>query len=143
MRTIGGVYYHGLSRLVSLHLLRLLSIKFTILLGSRWLLIYDNVESKDIINKYWPATTKGRVIITSRKQAFAIQPARGGLELSPFSLALGAKYILDNAGADPNSEADKKSSEELCKTLNGHPLALTQLSALAKRRTWELKRLLT
>ncbi|KAF2028394.1 hypothetical protein EK21DRAFT_90680 [Setomelanomma holmii] len=108
----------------------------TLWLGSRWLFIYDNVESKDIINKYWPATTKGRVIITSRKHAFAIQH-------SPFSLVLGAEYIRNNAGADLTSDADKKSSEELCKKLNGHPLALAQISALAEKRTWKLDKLLT
>lgn len=56
---------------------------------------------------------------------------------------LGSEFIRRSSGVNSNTLQDVKASEALCKRLNGHPLALTQMSALARTRKWKLDKMLS
>ncbi|KAK0657889.1 hypothetical protein B0T16DRAFT_69624 [Cercophora newfieldiana] len=120
-----------------------------------WLLIYDNVESADVLQEFWPVAKQGAILLTSRKYVFAMQPANGGIEILPFSVDAGLRYVLGiisgqatgTTSQTPKLDSPKEMSTEveaaqrLSEYLGGHPLALTQASSLAWRRKWPTKKL--
>ncbi len=125
----------------------------------RWMLIYDNVESPDVLNLFWPVSKRGTILITSRKHVFAMQPAKGGLEILPFEIPTGAKYILRCLGAtiadpEPMNATDfvtktaimnkeEIAATKLSEMMGGQPLALTQIVALGFKNWWNAHRLLS
>ncbi|KAK0714546.1 hypothetical protein B0H67DRAFT_644396 [Lasiosphaeris hirsuta] len=102
-----------------------------------WLLIYDNVESANVLQEFSPVAKKGPILLTSRKYVFAMQPASGSIEVLPFSVNAGIHYILGIISRQPMG-----TMVQTKEYLGGHPLALTQASSLAWRRQWRAKKLL-
>ncbi|TEY42388.1 hypothetical protein BOTCAL_0391g00040 [Botryotinia calthae] len=47
-----------------------------------WLIVYDNVESADLLMPYWPEASHGKAIITTRNHSLAYEPATSGLEIT-------------------------------------------------------------
>lgn len=99
----------------------------------KWLIIYDNAESRDILNPYWPrASRQGRAIITTRNHSFAFSPAASGLEVTAWDIEKGAEFVIfmlkRNIGHDIASE--NTAARTLSQKLSGHALALSHMAAL-------------
>lgn len=60
----------------------------------KWLVVYDNVESADILMPYWPEESHGKAIITTRNHSLAYKPATSGLEISSWDEKTGSEFLL-------------------------------------------------
>lgn len=93
--------------------------------NSKWLLIFDNADNLEVLKPYLPTCRHGSILITSRdpdivNSRFGSQ----GLEVEPFALEDGAKFLLEQLrdGAESLDVAKKAS-----RVFGGLPLALCQL----------------
>ncbi|OTA54149.1 hypothetical protein K449DRAFT_439560 [Hypoxylon sp. EC38] len=125
---------------------------------TKWLVIYDNVESSTVLDQFWPISTQGQVLITSRKSAFAVQPANDGIEILPFTIETGRDYLLRYLRRNPEASGgtgsatmnfaaatnpqELKSAEILSQMMGGQPLALTQVASIGFKSHYNLERLL-
>ncbi|OAA56072.1 Tetratricopeptide-like helical [Cordyceps fumosorosea ARSEF 2679] len=113
----------------------------TNLLACRWLLVYDNAETFELLLKYWPVASQGSVTITSRNHSFAYEPAETGIEVLPFDRQSGLGFILHMLSLDIAtgiSSQDVQSSLQLSDKLSGHAFAISQMTGLIHRRSWSI-----
>jgi hypothetical protein len=100
---------------------------------AKWLLIFDNADSPDILVEYWPVGGTGSVLVTSRdpltKSHIYIND---GCHLGNLENIDGATLL--RTLTDNNKTADVAASEILAHRLDGHPLALTQVAGIIRRR---------
>lgn len=107
----------------------------------RWLIIYDNAESVDLLLSYWPIASRGQVLITTRNHSFAFHPASGGLEINSWDAETGSKFLLLLLLTDITEQVtadDSKSVLELSNMLSGHALALSHMAGLIHSRAWSI-----
>ncbi|KAJ5736937.1 uncharacterized protein N7483_002062 [Penicillium malachiteum] len=90
-----------------------------------WLVIFDNVEDLAVLDGYWPTSSRGSVLITSRHENVALEVNAEALKISPFSAEQGSTLILKTLHRNPYSEDEKKGSEALSTVLRGLALAIT------------------
>ncbi|KAK0609966.1 Tetratricopeptide-like helical [Bombardia bombarda] len=101
-----------------------------------WLVVYDNVESAEILMPYWPTSTNGRAIITTRNDSLAFEPASDGLEVTSWDDKTGSKFLLHllKKNIDRQSaETVDDSAFALAKRLGGHALMISQMAGLIHR----------
>lgn len=90
-------------------------------------MVFDNVENPGDLRSWWPIAspnTRGSILITSRNDILAADPAAGGLELKCFDKAEGKEFLLAAIGRGTYSPGDDVSAAELNGLLGGLPLAL-------------------
>jgi tetratricopeptide (TPR) repeat protein len=98
---------------------------------NRWLLILDNVDTKDAeqaVLKILPSLSMGRVLITSR-----IKDWPAGIrkqQIKTLSLSEAQKFILERTASDRSrTEDDPGQALQLAREVGGLPLALEQAAA--------------
>jgi tetratricopeptide (TPR) repeat protein/transcriptional regulator with XRE-family HTH domain len=99
-----------------------------------WLLILDNIEDLEILNRYLPTMSGGKVLLTTRQQALGtlaqgisvdkMEEAEGVLFLLRRSKMLVQDDSLSQVGLDALKQA-----KEIVTVLDGLPLALDQAGA--------------
>src|SRR5215467_9257270 len=107
---------------------------------SRWLLIWDNVEDLELLQRLLPPTRQGATLITTRHQALGTL-ARG-MDLVPMEREEGMLFVLRRAKVlepEATSEqmhrfavsmpAEHAAAEKLVEAMGGVPLALDQAGA--------------
>lgn len=107
----------------------------------RWLIIYDNAESVDLLLSYWPIASCGQILITTRNHSFAFHPASGGLEITSWDVETGSKFLLHLLLTDIREQVsadDSKSVLELSNMLSGHALAISHMAGLIHSRAWSI-----
>ena len=107
----------------------------------RWLLIFDNVASADLLMTCWPTASRGQVIITTRNHNFAFFPADGGLEVTTWDTEKGSDFLIHLLSTDISKQLDEKEAKgahELSLQLSGHALALSLMAGLIHRRSWSI-----
>ena len=104
-------------------------------------MVYDNVESVDVLMPYWPASSKGRAIITTRNDALAFEPASEGLVVLSWDAMTGSQFLIwllkRNIGRDLASE--NESALALSERLGGHALIISQMAGLIQRFKFSIK----
>ena len=113
--------------------------------ASRWLLVYDNAEDSDVLLKYWPVASPGWAIITTRNHALAFEPAQTGIDVLPFDIATGSKFLLSLLAKDIAEDVtavESQSAIDLSEKLSGHALAISQMAGLIHKRSWSIKEFL-
>lgn len=112
----------------------------------RWLIVYDNADSYELLRDYWPAPgSKGLALITTRNHALAYEPADRGKEVLPWDTETGSRFLLHLLSGHISSEllADEaKSAYNLSERLSGHALAISNMCGLIHRRSWTISELL-
>lgn len=88
----------------------------------RWLLVFDNAETRESLNEYLPVAGSGHVIITSRNQSWSRGAAEGFLPVTVFSRDESVQ-LLKRRGPRELTDAD---AEQLAEELGDLPLALNQ-----------------
>ena len=59
-------------------------------LECRWMIVYDNAKTAQLLRSYWPLPgSNGHILITTRNHQLAFNPADAGLEIAPWDLATG------------------------------------------------------
>ncbi|KAJ8132597.1 hypothetical protein O1611_g1026 [Lasiodiplodia mahajangana] len=125
---------------------------------AKWLIVYDNVESSAVVKPYWPISTRGQILVTSRKSTLAVQPANDGIEVLSFDGAAGGHYLIRHLRGKPEvthgignasgSTAVEASPQEwgaartLSEMMGGQPLALTQVASIGFKNHWYMEKLL-
>jgi hypothetical protein len=110
--------------------------------GAKWLLIFDNVESHQIFENYWPAVDRGSILITTRRHMIASQPIERGLPILHFSVDEGAKFILYLLQKPQGTPDGEDAAHELSSLLNGYALAVSQMTAFMNTRTMPVREFL-
>lgn len=90
-----------------------------------WLLIFDNVEELDVLHDYWPTSSKGSVLITSRHENVAFELNANTLKISPFTTEQGSSLLLKTLHRTSYSDEEKEGAEALSVVLGGLALAIT------------------
>ncbi|KAK0120265.1 hypothetical protein ONS95_011670 [Cadophora gregata] len=99
---------------------------------SKWLLIYDNVESPLVFESYWPVSNHGSIVITTRNLSLIAQPIGKSIEVHEFPRDTGARFLIDNLPGSNILEPspDFVNAQRISEKLSGHALAISQMSAL-------------
>jgi len=103
---------------------------------SDWLLIFDNVDSKDMAKRFakevLPRLRKGHVLITSCRSDWPAEIA--GLKINSLNEADAITYLLEKTkGERKMLGADVGYSGEVAHKLEGHPVALEQAACYINR----------
>ncbi|MBV9258749.1 MAG: helix-turn-helix domain-containing protein, partial [Ktedonobacteraceae bacterium] len=107
---------------------------------SRWLLIWDNLEELELLQRFLPSRRQGTILITTRRQALGIVAA--DVKLEPLTPEEGVTLLLQRArmlrpGAT-SEEVDQlaaripteyAAAQEVVAVLSGLPLAVDQAGA--------------
>ena len=86
-----------------------------------WLLIFDNVPERDLVQAFLPPAGRGRVLITSQSAQWPLSQL---LEVPVLRTETAAEFLVGRTG-DP----DRQAAAELAGELGGLPLALEQSAA--------------
>lgn len=106
----------------------------------QWLLIWDNLEDLELLQRWLPLTRQGAILLTTRHQALGTLAQ--GIELGPMEREDGLLFVLRRAkvlGPETTGEhlqqiaarmpAEYTAAEALVITMGGLPLALDQAGA--------------
>ncbi|PKK40991.1 hypothetical protein CI102_14883 [Trichoderma harzianum] len=89
---------------------------------------------------YWPKSSHGTAIITTRNHNLVHKFATSGLEITSWDVKTGSEFLLfllkDNIGRDIQSE--RLSAVELAEKLGGHALGISHMAGLIQRRSWTI-----
>ncbi|HYP39092.1 MAG TPA: FxSxx-COOH system tetratricopeptide repeat protein [Chloroflexia bacterium] len=88
----------------------------------RWLLVFDNANGPEEVNRYLPGVVKGHVIITSRNPNWG--EIASPLQVKVLEPDKGAEFLLHRT-----RQEDEASARTLSEELGGLPLALAQAGA--------------
>ncbi|KAI1819341.1 tetratricopeptide repeat domain-containing protein [Xylaria intraflava] len=108
-----------------------------------WLLIFDNADNLDIIAEYIPYHGNGSILVTSRdpfaKNHFFTNG--GGVDMEPLKTAEAAGLLqrLVISGEGGNSADEKDASFQVAKSMDGLPLAMSQMAGFIRRRQLSIR----
>jgi tetratricopeptide (TPR) repeat protein/transcriptional regulator with XRE-family HTH domain len=99
---------------------------------TRWLLIFDNVTDRQLLDRFIPLQGKGHTLLTTRAQFTGIGVQN--IDLEALDAASGADFLLRRAKIIPPdmltaSATDYESAKTLSQLMGGFPLALDQAGA--------------
>ncbi|GAW26878.1 putative pfs domain-containing protein [Rosellinia necatrix] len=101
---------------------------------AKWLLVFDNVDSHDVLDNCWPVSKHGAVLVTTRDEVIATLPIDTGLEVSEFDVEDGADFLLHMAPKRRRTAGEREAALGVAGELGGLPLALNQMAALINAR---------
>lgn len=102
--------------------------------GKSFLIIFDNLEDARILSQIWPTSSKGSVIITSRRPAIAARRAEMIIHLKPFEEDRAVDILYELTGLLPVDSNDAKAAREICREIGGLPLAMVHMSLFMLER---------
>lgn len=94
------------------------------MLDVSWLIVFDNVESNELLNQHWPKSGSGQVLVTCRSELIAASPAAHQLEVQPFGDHEAGELLLRLAGRSTVDTAEQNSAEQIAGLLGGLPLGI-------------------
>jgi class 3 adenylate cyclase/tetratricopeptide (TPR) repeat protein len=95
----------------------------------RWLMILDNVDSRQEVRPFVPATSKGHILITSRESVFQEFGIARGLEVVDLDGEEAVRFLLLRTGREDARPDDHAAAAELASEVGNFPLALEQAGA--------------
>ncbi|HZR41761.1 MAG TPA: FxSxx-COOH system tetratricopeptide repeat protein [Ktedonobacteraceae bacterium] len=111
-----------------------------LLMHSKWLLIWDNVENLELVQRFLPAARQGAILLTTRRRALGTLAQ--GLELPTMTPEEGILFLLRRAGFLSAEVGDVPAhqlmqqmpsayaaAQKLVAEMDGLPLALDQVGA--------------
>lgn len=97
--------------------------------ASRWLLVFDNVDSWDTIAPFWPSSCEAAssIAVTSQKAEFGYMTTHA-IELPSLSLDDSVQLLLDLAAVNhPPSEEERAAAAAIADDFGGLPLAIVHI----------------
>ncbi|KAF2753098.1 tetratricopeptide repeat domain-containing protein [Pseudovirgaria hyperparasitica] len=107
-----------------------------------WLLIFDNADNLDVIADYLPHRGNGSILITTRDpEGKHYYDTGSGFDVEPLSSTEAANLLckLTIRAETAETEDEQEASVEVAKTLDGLPLAMTQMAGFIRRRHLSLR----
>lgn len=113
----------------------------------KWLLIFDDIESRSLCDKYWPKSSHGSVLVTTRKSKSKFSPALDRIKLSNYSKEDGANLLIHCLSCLSGQEksvinAEFEQATEISSMLMGKPLLISQIAAFIRAKKLSLKEFL-
>jgi hypothetical protein len=109
------------------------------------LIVYDNVDSLDVLDAHWPSTAaSGHALITTRNTDLAYEPADTGIEVEPWDTQTGSQFLLHLLSGHISADllaSQSKSALELSERLSRQALALARMGGVIHRRRLTIKQL--
>lgn len=94
---------------------------------------------------YWPGSSQGKAIITTRNHSLAFEPASSGLEVTSWDAETGSQFLLfllrKSIGLD--LEAENNSALALSERLSGHALAISHMAGLIYDGEYSIQEFMT
>ena len=91
-------------------------------------MIFDNAESWDSLEKFWPSRGCGAIIVTSQVAGSFAQAIRFRIEPKPLSLEESSRLLLDLMQCNHPSNEDLVSAEHVCDMVGGLPIAIAHMA---------------
>ncbi|KAK5123908.1 hypothetical protein LTR85_002104 [Meristemomyces frigidus] len=100
-----------------------------------WLVVFDNADDPALLDDYWPRSSSGSILMTSRVPLPQLQfySTGPGCVLPPFSLDEAADYMLRITQREDDDE-DRDSVNAVAQILGCMPLAIAQMAGSIVRR---------
>jgi tetratricopeptide (TPR) repeat protein len=97
--------------------------------NQRWLLIFDNVDTSELLKPFLPAPHRGHVLLTSRSRALGAWAAVPALMMPTLSTDESVNFLLSRAGRETAEPEQRRAAVKLAESLGLCPLALEQAGA--------------
>jgi hypothetical protein len=99
---------------------------------AHWLLVFDNADKPDILQDYWPISSNGSILITSRDPRSKLVPAvvSNDIEVPLLDDDEAAEMLRRLSRVAKNPPA----SLEIAKKLGGLPLVIAQMAAIIQHQ---------
>jgi NB-ARC domain len=95
---------------------------------ANWLLIFDNADKPDVLLDYWPTSSNGSVLVTSRDPLSKVKPSIASISINiPLLQEEEAAEMLRRIS---RVNQDHKAALEIAQKLEGLPLAIAQMAAI-------------
>lgn len=94
-----------------------------------WLIVFDNVEKREDVAPFFPRTSEGHILITSRESVFQEWGIARGLEVVDFDIDEAVDFLLTRTGRDKVDAPEHAAAVDLASELGNLPLALEQAAA--------------
>ena len=114
---------------------------------TRWLLIFDDADDPENINKFIPSPCYGHILITTRSHSFASEIGAQSVEVDEMTREEAMDFLLQRAGIidrvashSDALQADQTLARTIAVTLGRLPLALDQAGAYIQRTQCGLSR---
>ena len=104
--------------------------------NTEWLLIFDNADNlaSVCVSNYFPATSWGHIIITSRDETAIGLVGQEGWSLDPLKHAEAVSLLMNKSGIHSASSEEMKHADQIVDLLGCLPLALDQAGAFIRSR---------
>lgn len=102
-------------------------------------MIFDNVDSHEVLDNCWPASKHGAVLVTTRDVLVASLPIDKGIEVNEFEATEGAEFLLEMSTNRRRVDGEVEEAQKVANLLGGLPLALNQMAALISARNWSIQ----
>ena len=99
----------------------------------KWLLVFDNAENTEVIQKFWPGGRHGTILLTTRNPLLASPElcVTGKLQLQGFPNADGARFLrLRAQDENPNDLRTEADAKDVVEWVQGLPIAIDQLGRI-------------
>ncbi|KAK3294489.1 P-loop containing nucleoside triphosphate hydrolase protein [Chaetomium fimeti] len=101
---------------------------------AKWLIIFDDADNIDIVSEFWPSTTHGAILVTSRDPlAKTSDLAMEGIDLPPMTDSECA-LLLQKQVAETNDPDASRAALSLVTRLGNIPLAVSQIATQIRRK---------
>ncbi|UKZ61396.1 uncharacterized protein TrAtP1_002661 [Trichoderma atroviride] len=94
---------------------------------AKWLIIYDNADDISIIREFWPISSCGSILVTSRDPTAKSDLADQGIDLPPMSSDECAALLQSLVGETP-SATPSQAALSLANRIGNVPLAISQIA---------------
>jgi tetratricopeptide (TPR) repeat protein len=119
---------------------RMESVKEWLSSKEHWLLIIDNADDPNLdISRFFPLGTKGTVLITTRNPDFQKYGSAGSCGVEQMCSEDATTLLLRTASIRDIGEKERKSAEEVVKSLGYLALAIIQAGAVIRQRLASLE----
>lgn len=107
-----------------------------------FLVVFDNVESIDLLLQMWPSNGKGSILITTRSSFVAWKRAENVVHLKSFERDQGVRTLTTLTGVSLCDDHEREAAEAIVDQLGGLPLAIVQISDFIRDRQYSFSEFL-
>ena len=107
---------------------------------ARWLMVFDNADNPDVLYDWLPEQGPGCILVTGRYPYLRAgnYPLKNGLDLEPLSPEVGGEMLRRLSDREREANA-VHTSTRIVELLGGLPLAISQMSAIIRRKHLTLR----
>ncbi|KAK1246212.1 hypothetical protein MKX08_000014 [Trichoderma sp. CBMAI-0020] len=108
---------------------------------AKWLIIFDNTDDISIVREFWPISSCGSILVTSRDPTAKSDLADQGIDLPPMSSDECAALLQSLVGEVP-SATPSQAALSLANRIGHVPLAISQIATRIRRNAMTIEEFL-